>query len=134
MYTETQCSIAEWFEQNIMELQSTNQFIKVLWALFWLQNNNPLYGDIHIEVSYLDLIQGNVGWLDRLIHGSEEDIQTHKDQNGTNADLGPALHQAFSPEESNDCVQYCGYIEQGGLVILSEEDQKINDSLQDAVA
>jgi len=103
-------------------------------ALRWLKQNNPLYQDIDINMSNLDWIEGPTGSLIDNTIEVEDEIHTQEDNNATNADMGPAPRQAFEHERESENVKYYGYLDQGETPILSEDDSKINDSIQEAVS
>jgi hypothetical protein len=107
---------------------------KVLDALLWLKQHNRFYKDIVIDMSNMDWMEGDTDTLHKKDIEVEDELHTRRDDNSTNADIGPCPGQAFGPEENSDNIQSYGYIDQGGPATLSENDAKVNSSLQAAVA
>ena len=105
---------------------------KVLDALLFLKQRNPLYADIEIDMTTLDWIDGDEGNMEGLIIQTE-DILTGVDDNRKNADMGPAPVQANTATQKGDNVTAFGYLDIGGKAPVSDGDKEINQHLQGCV-
>jgi hypothetical protein len=91
---------------------------KVLGALKWLKEFNPLYSDIIIDPSSLDWIDGDEGNLEGMIISMEEidTNNTSADPNRLSEDVGP-VPDFYNPNNiPGDNIAAYGYIDTGGLV------------------
>ena len=106
---------------------------KIMKALQFLQEYNPLYHDIVIDESALDWILGDEG----VLTGGEmtvDDMATAADNTHQNSDMGPAASQTVDPARMGDNVAAFGFTPTSGKSVLSEEDAKSNKVLRDAVS
>ena len=101
----------------------------VLKALHWLKKHNRECFDIVIDSTRLNWINGNVGYLNDAVL-RPTCMQTNKDNTPQNSDMGVAKRQCIDPRQSNDDFQAFGYVPDGGVGVISENDKLINDTLQ----
>lgn len=106
---------------------------EVFLALAWLKKYNNLYSDITIDMSVLDVIQGESGILPGVTIEPDE-MHTRVDGDHQNTDMGPAHTQALDPGNQGDNVQAFSYLDTGGRAFLSEVDAKVNKELRGAVS
>jgi Helitron helicase-like domain at N-terminus len=105
----------------------------VLDALTWLKQYNKEYSDIVIDASRLDWIDGDEGELIG-IELSAKDLKTNRDDDVTNADMGPCPSQALDPRQIGNDIQAFGYVDEGGPSELSDKDVAVTSTLKAAVA
>ena len=101
----------------------------VLEALAFLKKCNREYSDIVIDATRLNWIDGEESDLNCHVLMSSS-IPTNKDDDITNADMGPCEAQAVQPRMDATDVQAFGYVDEGGLSDLSAADRRINSELQ----
>ena len=106
---------------------------KVLGALKWLKEFNPLYSDIIIDPRALDWIEGDEGDLEGLIVSSEVIDAANNGADLATEDAGPVPHFYDPNNIPGENVSTFGYIDTGGKAELSPNDSLINNTLQDAV-
>ena len=101
-------------------------------ALEFLKEYNPLYADIEIDRNALNWIVGEEGYLEgHQIHAKK--MKTRSDDTAQDTDLGPAREQALAPMENGTHIEAYGYIDEGGVGRLSEEDARRNKDLREEV-
>jgi hypothetical protein len=106
---------------------------KVLGALKWLKEFNPLFSDIIIDPSSLDWIDGEEGNLEGLIVSTEEIDADNNIADRSTEDVGP-VPDFYNPNNiPGDNVAAFGYVDTGGKAELSPNDALINNALQEAV-
>jgi hypothetical protein len=133
----TDATVLRVFQEIKAEIGSNRSNIKefrirksvVLEALRFLKIYNHEYMDITIDESRLDWIDGEVGDLDTFSMTCPV-IQTNKDDNNANADLGPAKSQCVEPRQDHPDIEAFGSVDEGGLAEMSPGDVLINSELQ----
>jgi hypothetical protein len=105
---------------------------KIEAALWFLKVHNREYEDIKIDMSRLDWIEGKYGLLDDMFYVVKE-LKTNKDDNVTNADMGPATSQCITPKEHATDIGALGFVDEGGSAEMSEVDTRITEELEEAV-
>jgi hypothetical protein len=106
---------------------------KVLGALNWLKEHNPLFSDIIIDASALDWIDGEEGDIEGLIVSTEEIDASNDVLDKATEDVGPVPGFYDPNNVKGDNVAAFGYIATGGKAELSPNDSVINNALQEAV-
>ena len=106
---------------------------KVLEALMFLKTYNKEYFDVKIDESRLDWISGEEGDLDSFSFSCDK-VRTRQDNTPQDSDMGPCERQCLAQEQTGDSIHSFGYVDEGGVGALSEEDALINKELQDVIA
>lgn len=109
---------------------------EVLEALYFLKKYSTEYKDITIDESALDWIEGEEAFLEgyEIETENEEDISTQEhDKEKNNLDRGPAPMQAAEPEEESDIIKPFGYIDEGAIGEISQEDKEITNGLKETI-
>jgi hypothetical protein len=102
---------------------------KVLDALAWLRQHNPLYSDIIIDPSRLDWINGEEAELEcHSLEGDEEPPTP-----SVADDQGPVPSFYNNTHTQGDNISCFGYLDTGGKAQMSAVDDEINRSLQTSV-
>jgi hypothetical protein len=103
---------------------------KVLDALAWLKQFNPLYQDIIIDPTRLNWISGEEAELES--HLIEENRDQTTDSSAAD-DQGPVPSFYDNSTTNGDNINCFGYLDTGGKAQLSVIDEEINSSLQASV-
>lgn len=104
----------------------------VLAALRFLKTFNRDYVNITIDESRLNWIEGEEADLECFTF-STPTLNTNKDDNFQNSDMGCAPKQCLDPRIEADDIQCFGLVDEGGKAKLSESDTQINNELQKCV-
>jgi hypothetical protein len=103
---------------------------KVLDALFWLKQHNPLYSDIVVDPTRLNWIDGEEAELECHSLEGESDEPTPSAAD----DQGPVPSFYNDTATQGDNVNCFGYLDTGGKAQLSVVDNEINNCLQNSVS
>ena len=106
---------------------------EVIAALVFLKEHSTEYRDIIIDKGALDWIKGEEAYLEGFEVFVEDPEPSEEDKTDKIRDRGPTPEHNMEPEDESDNLAPFGYIDEGYIGEISEEEKEISRRLKETI-